>query len=119
VVDLSVYLRSEVSSGPLVATQFTETMELLHVQGLKSNIWAVGYYLRADRPFESKNDRFDLVLSSTERYGVQLSVETVPVWILWVELEIMSSNQTPGTQTITPAQREKGRNLRTDLAAPQ
>jgi hypothetical protein len=39
---------------------------------------------------------------SRERYGVQLNVETVPVWIVRVELEILPSNQTPGTQTITP-----------------
>jgi hypothetical protein len=30
-------------------------MELLHVQGPKSNIKAVGDYFRADGPFEGKN----------------------------------------------------------------
>jgi hypothetical protein len=52
-------------------------MELLRVQGPKNNILAVGDYLRADVPFESKNDNFDPVLSFKEIYGVQLNVETV------------------------------------------
>jgi hypothetical protein len=34
-------------------------MELLHFQGPKNNILAVGDYLRADVPFEGKNDNFD------------------------------------------------------------
>jgi hypothetical protein len=54
-------------------------MELLRVQGPKNNIKAVGDYLRADVPFEDKNDYFDPVLNSKERYGVKLNVETVPV----------------------------------------
>jgi hypothetical protein len=36
-----------------------ETMEFLRVQGPKSNILAVGDYLRADVPFKGKNDNFD------------------------------------------------------------
>jgi hypothetical protein len=50
-------------------------MELLRVQGPKSNILAVGDYLRTDAPFEGKNDNFDPVSSSKERYGVQLNVD--------------------------------------------
>jgi hypothetical protein len=52
-------------------------MELLRVQGPKNNIQAVSDYLRADVPFEGKNDNFDPVSSSEERYGVQLNVEPV------------------------------------------
>jgi hypothetical protein len=52
-------------------------MELLPVQGSKNNILAVGDYLRADGPFEGKDDNFDPVSNSKERYGVQLHVETV------------------------------------------
>jgi hypothetical protein len=52
-------------------------MELLRAQEPKSNILAVGDYLRADGPFEGKNDNFDSITSSKERYGVQLNVETV------------------------------------------
>jgi hypothetical protein len=36
-------------------------MELLHVQRPKSIIEAVCDYLRADGPFEGKNDNFDLI----------------------------------------------------------
>jgi hypothetical protein len=54
-----------------------ETMGLLRVQGPKNNILAVGEYLRADVPFEGKNDDFDSVPSSIERYVVQLNVENV------------------------------------------
>jgi hypothetical protein len=36
----------------LVVTPFIETMDLLRVQGPKSNILAVGVYLRADGPFD-------------------------------------------------------------------
>jgi hypothetical protein len=50
-------------------------MELLRVQEPKNNIKAVGDYLRANGPFESKNDNFDPVFSSKERYGVQPNVE--------------------------------------------
>jgi hypothetical protein len=39
-----------------------ETMELWHVQGPNNNIKAVGYYLRADGPFEGKNDNFEPVI---------------------------------------------------------
>jgi hypothetical protein len=52
-------------------------MELLRVQGLKNKILAVGDYLCADVPFEGKNDNFDPVSSSKERYEEQLNVETV------------------------------------------
>jgi hypothetical protein len=63
----------------LVVMRLIETTELLRVQGPKSNIVAVGEYLRADGPFESKYDNFDPVSSFKERYGVQLNVETVPM----------------------------------------
>jgi hypothetical protein len=43
-------------NDPLVVTQFIETMELLRVYGPKNNIQAAGDYLRADGPFEGKND---------------------------------------------------------------
>jgi hypothetical protein len=64
---------------PLVVTRFIETTELLRVKEPKNNIQAVGDYLRADGPFEGKADRFDPVLNSRKRYGVQLNVETGPV----------------------------------------
>jgi hypothetical protein len=59
----------------LNATQFIETTELLRVQGPKSNTKAVGDYLRADGPFDGKNDNFDPFLSYKERYGLQLDVD--------------------------------------------
>jgi hypothetical protein len=40
---------------------------MLRVQEPKNNIQAVGYYLRADGPFEGKTDRFDPVPTSKER----------------------------------------------------
>jgi hypothetical protein len=52
-------------------------MDLLRVQGPKNNIEAVGDYLRADGPFEGKNDNFDPVPSFKERHGVNLNVEFV------------------------------------------
>jgi hypothetical protein len=52
-------------------------MELLRVQGPKINIYVVSDYLRADGPFEGKNDNFDPVSSSKEKHGVQLIVELV------------------------------------------
>jgi hypothetical protein len=52
-------------------------MELLHVQGRKRNIKALGDYLHADRSPKGKDDNFDLVPISRERYGAQLSVEIV------------------------------------------
>jgi hypothetical protein len=70
-------LGTAILNDPLVVTQPVETMELLRVQGPKSNISAVDDYLRADGPFEGKNDNFDPVLSYKERYGVQLNLETV------------------------------------------
>jgi hypothetical protein len=45
-------------NGPLVVTQFIETIELLHVQGPKRNILAVGDYPRADRLSKGENDYF-------------------------------------------------------------
>jgi hypothetical protein len=36
-------------------------MKLLRVRGSKNNIEALGDYLRADGPFEGKNDNFDPV----------------------------------------------------------
>jgi hypothetical protein len=36
-------------------------MKLLHVQGPKSNTKEMGGYLRADGPFEGKNNYFDPV----------------------------------------------------------
>jgi hypothetical protein len=47
-------------------TRFIETTELLRLQEPKNNTKAVGDYLRADGPFESKNDNFDPVSSSKE-----------------------------------------------------
>jgi hypothetical protein len=52
-------------------------MELLHAQGPKNNIDAVGDYLRKDGPFEGKNYNFDPVPTSEEKYGVQLTIEIV------------------------------------------
>jgi hypothetical protein len=63
----------------LLVTQFIETMGLLRVQGPKNNILTVGDYLRADGPFEGKNDHFDPVSNSKERYGAQLNLEIVPM----------------------------------------
>jgi hypothetical protein len=57
----------------------SKPLELLRVQGPKSNISAVGDYLRVDVPFEGKNDNFDPVSSYKERYGVQLNMEFVPI----------------------------------------
>jgi hypothetical protein len=45
--------------------KFIETMEMLRVQGPKNKILAVGDYLRADGPFEGKNDNFDPVNTMT------------------------------------------------------
>jgi hypothetical protein len=67
-------------------------MELLRVQGPKNNIQAVGDYLRADEPFEGKNDNFDPVSSSKERYGVQLNVEKVFMLTVCLQLEIMATD---------------------------
>jgi hypothetical protein len=61
----------------LVATQFIETKELLHVQETKNNNMAVGYYFSADGPFEGKMELFDLLESSRIRYGLQLYTETI------------------------------------------
>jgi hypothetical protein len=46
---------------------FIETMELLHMQGPKSNINAIGDYLRADAPSEGKFNYFNSVPNSRER----------------------------------------------------
>jgi hypothetical protein len=70
-------------------------MELLRVQGIKSDIKAVGDYLRADVTFEGKNDNFDLVLSSKESYGVQLNVERVFMLTFRLQLEIMATDPPP------------------------
>jgi hypothetical protein len=56
-----VDIHTEIQNVSLDVSQFIETMELLHVQGPKNNIEAVGDYLRADGPFERKNDNFDPV----------------------------------------------------------
>jgi hypothetical protein len=71
------YLHTAILNDSLVVTQFIETMELLRVQGPKSNIYVVGDYLRADEPFEGKNDNFDPVSSFKDKYGVRLNVEKV------------------------------------------
>jgi hypothetical protein len=57
-------------NNPLVVMRLIKTTELLRVQEPKSNIQAVIDCLHADGPFESKNDRFDLVFNSKESYGV-------------------------------------------------
>jgi hypothetical protein len=69
-------------------------MELLRVQGPKNKILAVGDYLRAEVPFESKNDNFDPVSTFEERYEVQLNVEIVFLLTLRLHLEIMATDQT-------------------------
>jgi hypothetical protein len=51
------------SEWPLGRYTIIEITELLRVQGPKSNIYAVGDYLRADGPFEGKNDNFDPISS--------------------------------------------------------
>jgi hypothetical protein len=79
-------------------------MELLHVQGPKNNIQAVGYYLRADGPFEGKKDNFDSISSSRERYGVKLNVDRVPMLTVRLHLEIMATDQSDGTQSISPVE---------------
>jgi hypothetical protein len=47
------------ADDPLVVARFIETTELLRVQRPKNIIKEVGDYLRADVPFEGKNDNFD------------------------------------------------------------
>jgi hypothetical protein len=42
-------------------------MKLLHVRELKSNIEAVGNYLRTDGPFEGKKYNFDRVHNIREK----------------------------------------------------
>jgi hypothetical protein len=68
-------------------------MELLRVQEPKNNILAIGDYLRADGPFEGKNDNFEPVASSKERYEVQLNVELVFMLTVRLHLEIMATDQ--------------------------
>jgi hypothetical protein len=75
--DCCIDLGTAILNVPLVVTRFAETTELLLVQGPKNNILAVGDYPCADVPFEGKNDNFDAVSSSKERYGVQINLETV------------------------------------------
>jgi hypothetical protein len=79
-----------------------ETMGLLRVQGPKSNIVEVGDYLHADGPFKDKNDNLDPVPSSRDRWREQLNVETIRMWTISPDIEILSSNQSDGTQSITP-----------------
>jgi hypothetical protein len=78
-------------------------MELLGVQEPKKNILAVGDYLRADGPFEGRNDNFDPVSSSKERYGVKLNVETVFMLSVRLNLEIMATDQ-KGKKVLAPRQ---------------
>jgi hypothetical protein len=63
-----------------------------------------GDYLRADVPFEGKNDNFDPVFSSKVRYGVQLNVEKVFMLTARLKLEIMATDpppkKSPGTYPI-------------------
>jgi hypothetical protein len=89
-------------NDPLVVTQFIETMELLRVQRPKNNIQAVGDYLRADVPFEGKNDNFDPVSTFKERYGVQLNVEKVFMLTVRLQLEIMATD--PPKKVLGPIQ---------------
>jgi hypothetical protein len=65
----------------------------------------VGDYLRADGPLEGKNDNFDPVLNSKERYGVQLNVGKVFMLTARLQLEIMATDpppKSPGTYPIPP-----------------
>jgi hypothetical protein len=55
-----------------------------------------------DGPFEGKNNNFDPVPSIKARYGVQLNVDRVPVWIVCLDLEIIAADQGDGTQAISP-----------------
>jgi hypothetical protein len=80
-------------NDPVVVTKFIGTMELLRVQGPKSNILAVGDYLRADVPFEGKKDNFDPVSSFKKRYGVQLIIYAVSMLTVRLNLEIMATDQ--------------------------
>jgi hypothetical protein len=75
VINFLFNLFTAVLNDLLVVTQFIETMKLLHVQGPENNIKALGDYLRMDGPYEGKDENFDFVLSSRERYGVQLNVK--------------------------------------------
>jgi hypothetical protein len=66
---------------------------------------AVCDYLRADGPFEGKNDNFDPVLSSEESYGVQLNVKNVFMLTVRLQLEIMATDpprKSLGFQSNTP-----------------
>jgi hypothetical protein len=45
---------------------------------------SVGDYLRADGPFEGKNDHFDPVPSSRDRYEVKVNVKGVAVRIIYI-----------------------------------
>jgi hypothetical protein len=47
------------SSFGRYTVQFIEAMEFCHVQGPKYNTKVVSDYLRADGPFECKNDYFN------------------------------------------------------------
>jgi hypothetical protein len=79
-------------------------MELLRVQGRKSNILAVGDYLRADVPSDTFYADFDPVSSSKGKYGEWLNVEKVFMKTVRLNLEIMATDQkiSPGTKTKTP-----------------
>jgi hypothetical protein len=65
-------LAAQAGAGPAGA-------ELTSPAGTQKQHHSVGDFLRAYGPFEGKNDLFDSVSSSEERYGVQLNIETVPV----------------------------------------
>jgi hypothetical protein len=58
-------------------TKFIETMELLRVQGSKSNMQAVGDYFCADGPFEGKVMISSILKTSGERSRLKLIVELV------------------------------------------
>jgi hypothetical protein len=80
-------------------------MELLRVQAPKSNILAVGDYLRADGPFGGYNDNFDPVLSSKEIHRVQLNVEIFFILTVRLHHEVIATGKKKsiGTQTKTPS----------------
>jgi hypothetical protein len=54
-------------------------MELLHVQGPKNNIEAVGDYLRAVGTFSGKDDYFETFQNFRGTYGEQLYEESMPM----------------------------------------
>jgi hypothetical protein len=74
------------SEAPLCHNVIHRNRGVVAGAGTRKQPLSVGDFLCADGPFKGKMVISNLLHTSKDRHGLQLNVETIPMWTVWLHL---------------------------------